>query len=275
MNKETLQRFLLRLYRAVMSTGVMSTEWGRNLFEVVYGRYKAWFEVGDIRALRHYLPSGSTVVDVGANVGFFTQRFAQWLSGTGLVIAIEPEASNFKRLNQMIRKQGLTGIVRTFCGVAAEKPGVLKLQVNPYHPGDHKIGSDGVDVPAFTVDGLVAECRASRVSFIKIDVQGAEERVLRGALQTIRRSRPAMLLEIDDAGLRKMGSSAVAVVGLLEREGYAIHRLHKGKIIGPFSLSEVLPLCQDGRYADLLFLPKVTGSDELDLAHREQAHAQQ
>ena len=60
--------------------------------------YKQYFEAGPIDRLQEFVPSGSLVIDVGANVGFFSLRFAKWVGKGGKVISIEPEDRNYNRL---------------------------------------------------------------------------------------------------------------------------------------------------------------------------------
>ncbi len=89
---------------------------------------------------------------------------------------------------------------------------------------------------------------------MKIDVQGAEERVLRGAQETIQRDHPAILVELDDEALQQMGSSAERVVTWLMDLGYVIQRLGKNSSVGQVTVAEALRMCRNGRYADLLFI---------------------
>ena len=252
--KRIIQSCLLKIYALVVRTGLLSNSWSRSLFLTTYDWYKLFVEAGNIQSLRSYVKPGEVVIDIGANVGFFTKRFAQWVSDGGFVIAVEPETSNFCQLQWNLEKSGTAAVVRTVQGVAAEQSGTLKLAVNPIHPGDHKIAPKGVDVTAFTIDELVRKEPTARVCLMKIDVQGAEERVLRGAQVTIQRDHPAIFVELDDVGLRQMGSSAERVVTLLMDLGYVIQRLEKNSPVGQVPVEEALRMCRNGRYSDLLFV---------------------
>jgi len=252
--KRIIQSCLLKIYALVVRTGLLSNSWSRSLFLTTYDWYKLFVEAGNIQSLRRYVKPGEVVIDIGANVGFFTKRFARWVSDGGFVIAVEPETSNFRQLRRNLDKSGTAAVVRTVQGVAAEQDGTLKLAINPIHPGDHKLAPEGVDVTAFTIDELVRKEPATRVCLMKIDVQGAEERVLRGAQKTIQRDHPAIFVELDDEGLRKMGSSAERVVTLLMDTGYVIQRLGKNSPVGQVPVAEALKICRNGRYADLLFV---------------------
>ena len=68
----------------------------RSVFEACYEIYKRLIEAP--HALRAHVQPGTIVVDVGANVGFFTRYFAEWTGADGRVLAIEPEQQNFERL---------------------------------------------------------------------------------------------------------------------------------------------------------------------------------
>ena len=251
--KRVLQWLLLGIYRIALRAGLLSTSGGRSLYECCYRQYKSWIEVGDVQVLRTLVKPGSSVLDVGANVGFFTRLFAQWVTNGGRVIALEPEAANYDRLQRMVNRNQFGGVVDTIQAAVAETSGTLKLAINPIHPADHKLADQGVSVRALTLDDLLAERAWPRVSLIKVDVQGAEERVLRGAATTLAKFHPAVFIEIDDAALRNMNSSAPAVFRLFEGAGYQAHRLLKGQISAPLPLDDALRLCQDGRYTDFLF----------------------
>lgn len=254
MTRQSLQRNLLRANKLLARSHLLSTGWGRSVFEFFYHWYKACLEVGNIDALASFITPGTTAIDVGANVGYFTKRFAAWVSRGGKVIAIEPEPINFERLTRMLQMRGLSPMVEAIQAVAADVEGTLNLQINPVHPGDHKLAQAGLPVTAHTIDTLLANRRWPAVSLIKIDVQGAEEKVLRGARETIRRFRPAIFLEVDDNALVAMNSSAVTVLSLLTNEGYAIYKLASKRISPPMQSADALSLCREGRYADLLFI---------------------
>src|SRR5262245_58093634 len=169
-----LQSGLFGIYRAVSATGVFNTAWGRKLFEVAYLGYKTHIEAGPVDVLQRYVKPGTVVIDVGANIGFFTLKFGRWIGTGGKVIAIEPEHINYVRLQHAVADAGLTATVETVNAAAAEMVSEGWLEVNPLHPGDYKLGTNGIPVPLVTIDHLVEAHHWPEVSFIKIDVQGAE-----------------------------------------------------------------------------------------------------
>lgn len=247
-SRSLLQSALLRLYRMLRGSALMRTPAGQRAFELAYAGYKTLIEAGPIARLQDYVKPGSLAIDVGANIGTFTQRFAHWTGERGRVIAIEPETKNFSALRRRLSAQGLEPRVTALQAVAAESAGTLMLQINPDHPGDHKIGAQGVPTRAVTLDEM-AGGDARAVSLIKIDVQGAEMRVLRGAQRLLAAHKPALFVEVDDNALRQQQSSAGELVAFLAGLGYRPYRLQRS---GP-------PVALAGEpgtdgYEDVLFL---------------------
>jgi FkbM family methyltransferase len=251
-----IQKLFLVIYRLVLGTGILTTPVGRSVFESIYLLYKARFEAGPIGQLRRFVRPGSYVIDVGANIGFFTTAFAKWVSGDGRVIAIEPESRNFGRMKKRIDQAGQTGKVEMVQGVAAEVDGILALKMNPHHPGDHRIGEQGEETRAWRLDSLLEERGCPPVSLVKIDVQGAEERVLDGAARLLERERPALFVEVHGVALREFGSSASALLSRLSEEGYALHLLKEDGITDAMDVGEALAtLGDEDQYRDFLCLP--------------------
>lgn len=249
-----VQRLLLAVYKGVCRTGLMSTRLGRGLFLAAYERYKGVWDADHLEALGKLVRPGTTVIDAGANVGFYTRRFAEWVRPGGEVIAIEPEEMNFSTLKRVIARRGLMNVMG-IQAAASEKAGSLYLQKNPFHPADHRIAEAGVKVSAVTIDDVLRERGWPKVSLIKIDVQGAEERVLRGSMQTLRELRPAVFMEVDEAALRAMSSSAETVLEMMVSCRYEPHRIVNGRVV-KVSNGEAARLCNKGTYVDLLFLAK-------------------
>jgi FkbM family methyltransferase len=254
----TLQVVLLAIYRVVAATGVLNTFFGRALFERAYLFYKARYEAGPVDLLRQWVKPSTVIIDVGANVGFFTLQFASWAAEGGKVIAIEPEATNFARLEKAIVRAGFGAVVETVNAAAGDMIGEALLEINPLHPGDHKLGLKGTPVAMTTIDDLLSARGWPEVSLIKIDVQGAEARVLAGARETLNKvkgCRPALFIEVDDQGLRQYGSSAAELLAWCAARGYTIQKLIEKAVSVPLTVDEALDVMHARGYADFLLLP--------------------
>lgn len=252
-----LQELLLLCYRTVVRTGVLDTRLGRSLLESSYNLYKAFFEAGSVEQLQQFVSPGSTVIDVGANVGFFSRRFAKWVSDTGRVVAIEPAPDHCRNLERALTRQGMAHRVEVIRAVATQSAGTRFLELNPHNPSDHKIGERGLEVAAVTIDGLMAERDWPPVSLMKLDVQGAEYQVLAGSQETVRQFRPVLFIEVQEESLRRLGSSPEEVLGWATARGYSIHTLEKHGISSPEPLEEALRIVDQSRngYCDFLMLP--------------------
>lgn len=243
----------------------MKRRWARRLFVAVYSTYKTWIESGPVDRLKDFVAPGSTVVDVGANIGFFTLKFADWVGERGQVIAIEPDPENFETLAAKVGAAGVERRVRLHCAAATARAGYVNLRRNELHPGDHRITADagGIMVSAVTVDDLVGAAGAEQVSLVKVDVQGAEMLVLAGAERTLAEMRPVLFVEVDDRALRALGSSACALVNHVEGAGYEMHELAGEGPPRKLSRDRLFERLKAGSYTDVLFLP--VSSDAIEV----------
>ncbi len=251
-----LQRLLLQVYRVAVQSGILDLPGMRTVFEACYGLYKQFVEARYVALLRPHVAPGTIVIDVGANVGFFTRYFAQWTGSNGRVLAIEPERRNFDRLQAMIRSRRLNAVVEAVHAAAAEREGQVALTIDPYHPAGHylSLSSDGVPTRAVAIDDLVRQHEDRTVSLIKIDVQGAELRVLKGAASTLRTYRPALLVELDEKALRSQGASVEAVVEFLASYGYWGQLMSSEGLTSFLDRRELIVASLAHEYIDALFI---------------------
>jgi FkbM family methyltransferase len=243
---------LVALYARVLETGLLNRPRAQRAFEAAYMTYKGLLEAGPINGLSTLVSNGSTIFDVGANIGFFSVRFARWVGPDGKVIAIEPEARNVESLRRRIELAGMADIVECVPAAAADKPGELRLAITRGHPADHHLSDSGVLIPAVTLDDLAAE-DPRPVSLIKIDVQGAEAMVVAGARELIETHRPAIFVEIDAPSLARSGSSPRELIEILTEIGYRPHQLTRHGVGGVERPSELVSRAATG-YIDVLFI---------------------
>jgi hypothetical protein len=136
---------------------------------------------------------------------------------------------------------------------AAESDGELRLVINESNPADHRLGPDGVPVTAVTRDSIMESHDWPSMSLVKIDVQGAEQRVLKGASEVLRRNRPALFVEVD-GGTAGVGEGvSEALLERLKELGYVAHQLVKNT--RPLSTSEAMEIARSRGNEDFLFLP--------------------
>ena len=159
---------------------------------------KAWLRLGRVweahleEFFPRYVKPGSTVIDAGAHIGTHTLAFARLAGPQGRVYAFEPQRKIYRELVYNLRLNGAANVVplRFALGDAAR---VIEMsQAVLGNEGGTPIGIGGDKAEMRTLDSFGFR----NVSFIKIDVEGAEDLVLDGARDTIRRNRPVILIEI-------------------------------------------------------------------------------
>ena len=253
MTAQLLQSAALATYRHPVTQRFLRTRIGSATFVRAYDVYKEFVEAPGIHALARRIPPQTWVVDIGANIGFFTERFAKWASGDGRVIAVEPDAHNVRLLKQRLARRAITS-VDIHQAAAAEFNGTIFLQHNPDHPGDHRISDRGEVVACITIDDVVERAGNPIVSFIKIDTQGSERRVLQGAKKTLQRCRPALFIEVDDRALRQFGTTAVELLAELASLEYRFYQISRSGKETPISREGAMTalLSAERGYLDLL-----------------------
>lgn len=136
-------------------------------------------------------PRGGLWVDVGAHVGNHAVYFAKFLADR--VLCVEPDPELLPALRRNLEANGAAGKTVVFEGVAGATPG--RRAVTRYTGGE-------IVVDVATVDALVEPCHLP-VRFIKIDTDGMDMAVLRGAERTLRADRPHVAVELSTPGLRR------------------------------------------------------------------------
>jgi FkbM family methyltransferase len=175
-----------------------------------------------------HLPSGGTFVDVGAHVGIYTIRAAKTVGPQGRVIAVEPNPSTLNDLRHNIAAYGFKNVTvqPVACG---DKRTKLKLFAGPatnsgmtsLSEKNAQTSSTSWEVDVVPLDDLIVAEGLIRLDALKIDTEGAETLVLRGARNTIKRFGPIVQVETVEQQLRNMGSSIYELEEILASLGYA------------------------------------------------------
>ena len=200
--------------------------------ELCYLIYCRHFEATERRFVNAFLRPGDVFVDVGANIGLFTLIAAQRVGREGRVLAFEPTARAFERLNDNVRTN-LFANVSSFRTALSDGMGELTLGQST--GGFDAWNSFGLQtlaatvvrepVPTTTWDEVVRQEKLEgTVTMMKIDVEGWESRVLEGGRESLSRpDAPVLQVEFTDDAARSAGSSCRELYGTLEGLGYALY----------------------------------------------------
>ena len=178
----------------------------------------------EIEVFQRFVQPDSRIADVGANQGIYTLFLAR-LASLGHVYAFEPDPTLFASLEANVRRNHVENVT-LFNTAAASEPNKLTLQPGRLNRGDNRIISDvsagagTIEVKAVPLDQVIP---SSRLDMLKIDVQGFELNVLRGATQLLQQNRDLVIvLEFWPYGLRKAGSAPEELLNFLDNAGFSI-----------------------------------------------------
>lgn len=214
-----------------------------------------------MKLLRRLEP-GRSVVDLGANIGYFTLLAARELRD-GKVFAFEPHPRALKELRANVDLNHFDNVVIEAAAVGDEQGS------GDLHASDIDLGwssmlkvQDELEpvarVEMVTLDDYFAD-RDERIGLIKADIQGAETDAILGGAKTIERDKPAMIIEEWPHGMEQFGYSVTDLKKILAQMGYKVFKIQ----IGRLRWSVVTPApptgkdCGDdeGSYTNLLCLP--------------------
>jgi FkbM family methyltransferase len=223
---------------------VVFDEIARFAIRTLRSRYRD--QKAELRAFRRHIRSGDVVCDVGANKGSYIYWLARWC-GEGRLVAFEPQPSLARRLSKLCAALRLRNVVVEPKAVYSSN-GELELFVPEGHqPGASLLRPSGqftaVRVPTVSLDSYFDE--QTRISAIKIDVEGAEFDVLKGAERILRHDRPLIVVECENrhqssgtvydlfSYLRALGYSGCFINGdkvlPIEQFDVAVHQRQDGE----------------------------------------------
>ena len=197
-----------------------------------------WCHETDLLAAHRFVASGSVVVDVGSHIGLWSLVLSQAVQGAGKVVACEPADQAFRYLMRNIELNRIPNIFPNRIALS-DKPGYARLY-RDVDASRNSLGNDPArehigfeDVPTETLDSVLQRLGVSHVDLIKIDVEGAEELVLKGARETLHKSRPVVLFEINRQATASVGLAASGAWRLLEDMGYEFFELSEDSRLSP------------------------------------------
>jgi FkbM family methyltransferase len=168
------------------------------------------------------------IIDVGANIGYYTLLAAQLLQQESKgykVHAFEPESKNFSNLSNNVSLNDFTNVEKYNLALS-DKKGKAKLYTSKIESGEHNItGSHNLkdnscEISTTTLDELWYSKGTKQIRVIKIDVEGAECKVLSGASRTLTHNHPTMFIECWEEGLKTDNKSIEALLNALNFLGY-------------------------------------------------------
>jgi FkbM family methyltransferase len=180
---------------------------------------------------KRILGSRGTMVDVGANIGYFTLLAAHLVGMDGKVIAIEAHPSNFEILLSAIKRNGLEQVVPLNIGLSDEDGSGQVIMANQSEFANRtasmvpQAGLSGPTVSVRRFDDCISDWKIETIDLLKVDVDGFETKVIRGATESLRSGRiKNLIIELNEDWLYASGSSAAELTSLLTEAGFRMAR---------------------------------------------------
>ncbi|MCO6499208.1 MAG: FkbM family methyltransferase [Vicingus serpentipes] len=196
-----------------------------------------------ISLIEKNIKDNAIVLDVGANIGYYTIPLALNLQSKNVkVYAFEPVTSNYNSLMKGVIKNGVEKNVIANKIALGDKEGSLEIikteqgnsgnAVLSINNDNFKIESERETIQMITLDQYMLKNNLERCDFIKIDIEGAEIFFIQGAIELIKKYKPIIYGEFNSYFIKKFGFSIMDVWNLLEPLGYSAYaedHVHKAK----------------------------------------------
>jgi FkbM family methyltransferase len=219
-------------------------------FEFLMG----WIEPETIPWVKKYLKPGMIVVDIGAHIGYYTDLFSRLIEPGGKVYAFEASPENYPILVKNMQAGRRTNIIPQQLAVNDENT-TLELYISPGHSNHSIIAertekAETVSVQAVRLDDFL---NGEKIDFVKMDVEGAEPRVLNGMRKLIQASdNLVMIVEYNHVVLSKAYSSPKVLTDLLKELGFSYKAILENGDLGdiPIGTKTLNLLCWKSKSSD-------------------------
>jgi len=233
-----------------------------NHFRQISFLYKTFSEKKRILSIVPLVKKNSVVLDIGANIGFFSIYLSKHAQAK--IIAFEPEERNFKQLCGAINSHKLTNTITPVQYAVSDTTGTSNFYISSLSPMDHKLinsrSCQVIKLPSITCDDFfsIPENKLFQlISLIKIDVQGAELMVISGMHTTLQKNNyPPIMIEYAPSDLHAAQETPESFFYTFEQMNYFPYDIHKKSFID----SNIFYTESRKAHIDLLMIHKHTSS---------------
>ena len=229
---------------------------------------RGYWERTETKAFIHHLQPGALIIDAGANFGHYALVASKFVGSAGRVIAFEPNTETFKLLQSNLPMLAHQNVSAVQAGLSDDN-GEMNLSIDNSNPGGHSFTKDNIReaggdeiTPVYSLDQYLGNNQiAPPVSLIKIDVQGFEAKVIRGAMRTIQHDHPVVFCEVTPEAIKNSGDDFLELLEFFKDTNYTVQFINtaNGHLEDVSYEQASYILHQPEReYADLIFIPPQT-----------------
>ena len=200
-------------------------------------------EENETNLVKSKIKEGEIVVDIGANIGYYSLIFAKLVGKSGKVFAFEPEPKNFHLLQKNLKTNSYENVTIEKKGIS-DKNGKSKFYISERNVGAHSIfphtkyHKSFIDVEIVTLDDYFHKKEIDKISFVKIDVEGGEVAILRGMSCILANENLKILIEYSPEIYRRFGEKPEDLFKILNENDFQINSIQSGdNLIEPISSS--------------------------------------
>ncbi len=205
------------------------------------------YEPLETQLVKREIKRGNVVLDLGANIGYYTLIFAKLVGEEGKVFAFEPDPTNFALLEKNIEMNGYKNVILVQKAVS-NKDGKLKLYLSEYSMGDHAIfnlyeGCKFIEIEVIRLDDYFKNYEG-KIDFIKIDTEGAEEQAIQSMLNLLKKNKTVKILtEFFPIGLKGSDIDPAEYLNTLLKLDFKLYHINEQeKKIEPASIPKLLEI---------------------------------
>lgn len=200
------------------------------LYTKAYSIFKKNQDKNEIAFLKQHIKAGHHVLDIGANIGFYTRILSNIVGSIGRVHAFEPDKNNFNYLKK--NTASISNVLLNNMAVGSST-GTIQIYTSDELNVDHRTYpvdnyKNSYDVSVIRIDDYMLD--KGEIHFIKMDIQGYEIEAIRGMKKLLDTYHPKILLEFWPHGIEAAGNKVSDYFDQLNQFGYKIQLLENGTI---------------------------------------------
>jgi FkbM family methyltransferase len=194
----------------------------------------------EAQVFEKYLKPGARILDLGANIGFYTLLASSKVGTNGQVIAFEPSPQNFKLINLSLKANSFSNVI-TVNSAVSDFVGKSFLHLSPYYNSEHSLfnyhyssghmdNSNQILIDVTTVDKILEDSFDYAVDLIKMDIEGSESKALAGMQRVLDENEHLVLItEFWPKGFENANSNPLDFLKKLEELNFKIHHIDEAK----------------------------------------------
>lgn len=200
------------------------------LYKIMYSVFKKRQDAFEISLMHRFIKPNDVVLDIGANIGFYSEILSDIVGNKGEVHCFEPDVTNF---NYLKKRCTTLSNVKINNKAVAEKTEVIKIYTSKklnvdhrtYKPDDY---DEEINIDAISIDEYL---NGKTVNFIKIDIQGFEMSAMKGMMNTLQSPNITILSEFWPYGMNKAGTTILEYYQLLKQFQFKVYLIENNSLI--------------------------------------------